>query len=284
MPSHSLLRLTQQIYNRPQLITPQAFDVILDYLETRNDVGIIKLDFADAVPLDAPGHEDKPYADGLGVLAIDGSLTYKPVMSICGEVGTSYKSLVQQTEEMAEAGVRTIVMEVTSGGGEAAHCFETCNEIRAIADENNIKLIGYADTQAASAAYALTCVCDEVIANPSASLGSIGCVVSLMDTSEAYKKAGLKRIFITSGKNKVPFDAEGAFKQEFLDEIQESVNKLNSEFAAHVSHHTGLSVETIKGFQAGMFDADEALELGLANKIMTNKAFAKYVAEVHKGT
>lgn len=285
MHPHSLFRLTQQIYNTPQLIVPQSFDVILDYLETRNGEGVIKLDMADAIPLDTPGKdEDKPYADGLGVLAVDGSLTYKPVTSLCGEVGTSYKSLVQQTEEMAEAGVRTIVMEVTSGGGEAGHCFETCNDIRAIADDAGIKMIGYADTMAASAAYALIAVCDEVIANPSASLGSIGCVVALMDTSEAYKKAGLKRIYITSGVNKVPFDADGAFKKEFLEEIQESVDRLNSEFAEHVSNHTGLSVKTIKDFQAGMFDANKAVDVGLANKVMTNKEFAAYVATIHKGT
>jgi hypothetical protein len=58
-----------------------------------------------------PLHTEKPYADGLsgcGVLYVDGSLTYKPVMTLCGEAGTSYQSLVAQVEEMAEAGVKTI--------------------------------------------------------------------------------------------------------------------------------------------------------------------------------
>jgi ClpP class serine protease len=134
------------------------------------------------------------------------------------------------------------------------------NDIRAILDANNIYSIGYADTVAASAAYALISICDEVIANPSADVGSIGCVVALLDTSKAYEQAGLKRIFITSGENKVPFAEDGSFKEEFLDEIQESVDKLNAEFAAHVSKYTGLSVDAIMGFEAKCFDADEALK------------------------
>ena len=278
MPSRSLFRLTQRVYNTPHLITPQAFNTILDYLETRNTAGVELVTDAEY----ASAQEDKPYANGLGVLRVDGSLTYKPVMTLCGEVGTSYQSLVAQVEEMAEAGVKTIVMEVTSGGGEASHVFQACEDIRAIVDAHGIKLIGYADTYAASAAYALIAVCDEVVANPSASLGSIGCVVALMDMSKAYEQAGLKRIFITSGENKVPFAEDGSFKKEFLDEVQESVNKLNAQFATHVSKYTGLSVDSIMGLQAGIFDADEALELGLANKVMTNKEFAAYVAKQHK--
>lgn len=280
MMPHSLFRLTQRVYNTPHLITPQAFNVILDYLDSRNEVGIVKADFSD---MDASAPEEKPYADGLGALRVDGSLTYKPVMTICGEAGTSYQSLVAQVEEMAEAGVRTMVMEVTSGGGEASHVFECANEIRAILDEHNIRSVAYIDTIGASAAYALSCIADEVIANPSADVGSIGCVVALMDMSKAYEKAGLKRIFITSGDSKVPFAEDGSFKQEFLDDIQESVDKLNAEFAAHVSKYTGLSVDTIMGFEAKCFDADVALSKGLVNRLMTTKEFAAYVAQLHKG-
>lgn len=279
MKPHSLFRLTSRVYNTPHLITPQAFNVILNYLDARN---LSEVEMYSPTE-DASYEQEKPYADGLGVLKVDGSLTYKPVMTMCGEAGTSYQSLVAQVEEMAEAGVRTIVMEVTSGGGEAGHCFQACEDIRAVCDANNIKLIGYADTMAASAAYALISICDEVVANPSASLGSIGCVVALTDASKAYEKAGLKRIFITSGESKVPFAEDGSFKKEFLDDIQESVNRLNAEFAAHVSKFTGLDVESVMGLQAKVFDAQDAVKIGLANKIMTNKQFAAYVASIHQG-
>ena len=278
MSNHGLYRLYASLHNTPHLITPESFNVVLDYFELRSSEGFKLMAVSDV--------EARPVGESrgsLGVLRVDGSLTYKPVMTMCGAAGCSYSDLVSQVEEMAEAGVKTIVMEVTSGGGEASHVFEAADDIRAICDEAGIKLIGYADTMAASAAYALIAVCDEVIANPSACLGSIGCVVALLDTSKAMEQAGLKRIFVTSGESKVPFADDGSFKKEFLDEIQADVNRLNVEFAAHVSKHTGVPMETIMGFQAKVFDANEAVSLGLANTVMSNKQFAKYVASLHLG-
>jgi ClpP class serine protease len=278
MSNHSLHRLYSALHNTPHLITPESFNVVLDYFELRNSEGFKLMAISDV--------EERPVGEAvgdIGVLRVDGSLTYKPVMTMCGAAGCSYASLVNQVEEMADAGVKTIVMEVTSGGGEASHVFEAADDIRAICDEAGIKLIGYADTMAASAAYALIAVCDEVIANPSACLGSIGCVVALLDTSKAMEQAGLKRIFVTSGESKVPFAADGSFKQEFLDEIQADVNRLNADFAAHVSKYTGVPTDTIMGFQAKVFDANEAVQLGLANKVMSTKQFAQYVASLHQG-
>lgn len=123
-----------------------------------------------------------------------------------------------------------------------------------------------------------------MIANPDAALGSIGVVIALTDTSKAYEKAGLKRIFITSGANKVPFDVDGSFKKEFLEELQADVDRINDTFAEHVSTYTGLSADTIKSYQAGVFEGAAAVEKGLANKVMTNKEFAAYVAALHTGT
>jgi ClpP class serine protease len=265
------------------LITPEAFTVVLDYLDKRNTAGFQRLGWDYDDDGEPTAEAEKPYADGLGVLKVDGSLTYKPVMTMCGEAGTSYTSLVNQMQEMADAGVRTVVMEVTSGGGEASHVFQACDDIRAIADGHGIRLIGYADTMAASAAYALISICDEVVANPSASLGSIGCVVALLDTSKAMEQAGLKRIFVTSGESKVPFAEDGSFKESFLKDIQADVDRLNLEFAQHVSKHTGLDTKTIMGLEAKVFDAEKAVEIGLANKVMTNKQFVAYVADIHKG-
>jgi ClpP class serine protease len=279
--NHSLFRLRSKIYNVPHLITAEAFNVVLDYFDYRNSDSF-KLIKPELEVRDAE-FQSAPQGGGIGVLCIDGSLTYKPVMTMCGEVGTSYQSLEAQVEALAEEGVKTIVMEVSSGGGEASHCFQTAQSIRAICDANDIKLIGYADTLACSAAYAMIVVCDEVVVNPDATVGSIGCVVALMDTSKAMEQAGLKRIFVTSGESKVPFAEDGSFKAEFIEEIQAEVNRLNDLFAMHVSEHTGLSAEDIKGFEAGTFSADEAVSLGLANKVMTNKEFAAYVASQHKG-
>lgn len=284
MSKHSLLRLSSMIYNTPHLITPQSFDTILTYVEARNQHGILSL-----MPMGNGGEqdqeEDKP--DDLDdinecpmpirLIDISGTLTYKPVRTMCGEVGMSYESLVDRVEDCIEEGATTIILNFNSGGGEAGHCFETANLIRSICDENKVKLIGYVDTMACSAAYALACICDELYVNPSATVGSIGCVICLLDTSKAMEQEGYKRIFITSGDKKVPFDDTGAFKQDFLDELQSDVDRLNMEFVSHVNKYTGIEASVIKDWQAGCFNAEEAVANSLASGVMTNREFVQYV-------
>lgn len=283
--AHNLYRLSETVWNKPHLITPEAFQVVLSYLSHRNSSSFLMPPMepdSDLAEEDGEDEKDDNTVAGIGVLNISGSLTYKPVMTMCGEVGTSYQSLAGQVEEMIEGGCTTIVMNVSSGGGEAGHCFETAQDIRDMCTASGVTLVAYADTLACSAAYALSVVADELIVNPSASVGSIGCVVALLDTSKAMEMAGLKQIFISSGDSKVPFADDGSFKQEFLDEIQEDVDELNSQFAAHVSAHTGLDSDAIKALQAKVYGAQEAVDMGLATSVMTNKQFAAYVADLHE--
>ncbi len=278
--NHALHRVAATVYNRPHLVTAESLDLVLDYLAKRNTEGI-QLAMSDDSEDEGEDDENGLVENGLGVLSVKGTLTYRPVMTLCGEVGTSYQSLVGRMQAMAEAGARTVVMDVDSGGGEAAHCFEAASQIRAIADANDITMIGYADTMACSAAYGLISVCDYVVANASSDVGSIGVLVALMDTSKAYEQAGLKRIYVTAGASKVPFAEDGSFRKEFLEDIQERVDSLWDEFAAHVSTYRGLSTEAIKALDAKVFPASKAKAAGLVDDVMTNEQFAAFVAKVH---
>lgn len=277
----SLLRLTHSAYNLPHLLLPSTLDHLLTYLDHRN-LGLLD-DIEDNMEEDEDQEETSNIVNGLGYIHVNGALTFQPVVGMCGEVqGCSYTGLLSQVEQMAESGVKTIVMEFNSPGGIASHVWEITAEIRKVCDENNIELVAYVQEMACSAAYALACMCDEVVSNPDAITGSIGCVVALTDFSKAMTDAGIKRIYITSGSAKVPFQEDGSFKPEFLAKIQKDVNKANDQFVSHVSNHTGLSIQSIKDLNAETFDADEALEIGLVNSIMTQSEFAAYVAAKHK--
>ena len=286
MSKHSLLRLTSSLYNTPQLIDATTFDTILGYLHKRND-GLQMLmpnqpppqasDTEEEEPDDMDDFDESPLP--VVVINIEGSLSYKPVETMCGVIGTSYQGLEEDVEEAIEDGATTIIMNFASGGGQAQHCFETANNIRAMCDEAGVKLIGYIDEISCSASYAISCVCDELYINPTACAGSIGCVVALLDSSENDKQEGYKRIYITSGANKVPFDEAGAFKKEFLQEIQDSVDKMNNSFVEHVAKYTGIDAKIIRGFEAASFDAEDSLSNGLVNGIMTNREFVKYVVQ-----
>jgi ClpP class serine protease len=278
MPTaHSLLWLTERLYNVPHLITESAFTPILEYLNDRNNLGL-----SSTVVAEAKTAKKAEHVGGIGEIAIDGPITYKPVMTACGPQGVSYQGILEQAEYLIDEGVKTLILTHSSPGGEAQHCFSTANDLRAMCDEHDVRLISYIDTLSASASLALGIVADEVIIHPSASTGSVGCVLALLDKSKAYEKAGLKPIYIASTAGKTPFQADGSFSQEFLDSVQEDVTRLGTQFAEHVSAHTGISVDDVLAMNAKMYHAEAALEIGLVNKIMDHKTFTAYVADLHK--
>lgn len=276
--AHNLFRLQESLYGVPHLITENALAPILEYLNQRNSA-----DFKAPEKMDVKKANEPSKVGHIGEIAVDGALTYKPVNTACGPSGVSYQGLLEQVETLIEGGVTTLIMTHSSPGGEAAHCFSTAQDIRAMCDANGVKLISYIDTMSASASLALGIVADEVIIHPSATTGSIGCVVALMDKSKAMADAGLKPIYIASTPGKTPFQNDGSFSEEFLAQVQEDVTRLGTQFAEHVSTHTGIDVETIKSMNAKMFHAEAALEAGLVNKVMDHNQFTDYVLSLHKG-
>ena len=280
MPNpHSLLRLAaEKVWNRPHLISKEGFQAISSYLHSRN-AGL--LDFSET-----KSEEVKPTFDsstGIGVLTIRGPLTYRTSgwEGMCG--GFSYEMLTQQASEMIAAGVKTIVIDADSGGGEAYGCFESANELRAMCDASGVKLYGYIDGHACSAMYGIICACDEIAINPYGEAGSIGVLIALYNDSKQLEQKGIERTFVTDGASKIPFDAEGEFREEFLEELQTRVSELGDAFREHVSKYTGLSTSALKDTQAKVYSAKDALALGLVNKIMTRSEFVSYITDLHKG-
>jgi ClpP class serine protease len=277
MTAHQLWRLSQTVWNTPHLITAEGLTPILEYLNQRN-IGAAMV----APPEKKTAKRKLENVNGLAELSIDGPLTYKPVETMCGPQGVSYQGILDDAEQLIADGAKTIIMTHSSPGGEAAHCFATAADLREMCDESNVRLISYIDTLSASASLALGVIADEVIIHPSATTGSVGCVVALMDKSKAMSDAGLKPIYISSTPGKTPFAADGSFSAEFLEQLQEDVTRLGNQFAEHVNKFTGIPVEDVLAMNARMYHAEAALEVGLVNKIMDHKQFVAYVSALHK--
>jgi ClpP class serine protease len=273
--AHSLMRLTGELYGTPHLISLEGFKTITNYLDLRN------ANLA-SFPQEMTQPKQEKHFDvsaGIAVIPIHGATTYREtaITAMCGLA--SYEGILNKASEAIEAGVKTIVLDLDSGGGSAQGCFSSANELRKMCDDSGVSLIGFVDGSCCSAAYALGCVCDELIADPHASVGSIGVLIGLTDASEKDKMEGVSTVYITDGKNKVPFDKDGKFKSEFLEDLQKKVSYLGDEFRKHVNFHTSIPVENLKNTQAKVFMANEALELGLITSIMPKSDFISYVVK-----
>lgn len=282
--AHELIKLKQRLSNTPHLIDQTAFDSVLEYLNDRN-AGQAEIRSRDA---------DEEFGDSrvaynedtaVGILNISGPLTYSPVTMFgmdCG--GSSYKQMKNDFAGLVSVGAKTVVLNIDSGGGEAHGCFTSAEYVKKMAAENGVKLISYVDGRACSAAYAWAAIADEIIVSPGSELGSIGVLVHLINDSKALEKEGYERTFVTAGASKVPFDKDGSFRKEFIEDIQEKVDITYEEFVTHVSKFRNMSIESVKATQAKTFIPSRSLEIGLADGEMIPEDFYTYLAEKSQPT
>lgn len=278
--AHKITRLKAKLLNTPHLIDEQSFNAILSYINDRNATGIL----AGRDDDDEDKYERSRFLyndeSRTAILYIEGPLTAKStgMEMLCG--GTSYEGLKEDFADAVELGAKTVAWMIDSPGGEAATMLDTANYLRKMADDNGVKIISYVDGgDAASAAYGLACVSDEIVAQADASIGSIGVLVRLMNDSKHLKQEGYERTFVTAGSEKVPFSEDGSFRKEFLEDIQYKVDKLYESFTSHVATHRGMSVEAVKATEARTYLADDAMRIGLVDKVMSLDDFYEYLAE-----
>ena len=214
----------------------------------------------------------------LGLIPIKGSLTYEESgwEALCGM--TSYESIQGQAEYLIKnEKVDELILELNSGGGQAYGCFEAAQVVRDLANKNNVKITTYVDGVAYSGGYAWASIADELVVNPMGRVGSIGVVLPLTNYAEMDKKKGIKRIYITSGKSKVPYDKDGNFTEDALDEFRKSSKIIYDEFVGHVAEMRGIDRQAVVNTEAKTFDAQQALSLNLIDSIMTKEQFYNHI-------
>lgn len=275
--AHELARFRSKLFDTPLLVDSKSFESILNYVDKRCEgtVDVVQKEASSEFSM----HSTLHYAESnLGVIHISGPLTNKSTgwEALCG--GTSYESIKEDFEALLEAGTKTVAFMVESGGGEAYGMMDTGNYLRKLADENGVRVISYVDGLSASAAYGLTAISDEIISNKNSEIGSIGVLIRLMNDSKALEMKGYERSFISAGTQKIPYSEDGSFRKEFLDDLQYKVDALYTDFTEYVAEHRNLTVEAVRNTQANTFLADDAIALGLADKVMTQEAFYSYLS------
>lgn len=282
--AHNVRRLEKKrIYNKPHLINLDSFENVTDYLDSRPEGMPDKTELAVLRDIEKEKRKGSLGERSTAVIPVSGVLTYEETWmgAICGM--SSYQGIVSQMEQAVDKGYKTVVLDVDSGGGEAYGTFETAKTLRKLAKDNDIKLIAYVDGISASAAYGLSVAADEIILNPYAEVGSIGVVTKLLNDSEKMKKDGVQTTYVYAGDNKIPFDAEGEWREDFIADLQEKVDVLYADFVSHVSEMRSIEKDTVKDTQAKMFSSDNAISLGLADRVMERMEFAEYLADLEEG-
>lgn len=278
--SRELIRLTSSFANKPLLITPTELASICDYLLEGRRETVINLG-ADIrqTPINAVDQSYKiTAANGVAHLQIIGSLSHRSMglESLCGAGMSSYNTIRSELDlALSDDSVKVILLELDTNGGEAAGCFDLAAYIKKASSVKPI--IGYASEKALSAGYAIISACSEVILPPSGELGSIGVVAIHQDISKRLTKEGIKITPLYCGEDKILGNSFEPLSAEAKAKIMGKLSLAYDSFVSLVAENRGISEETVRDTQAGVFTATEAVELGLADKVMSFSELEDYV-------
>jgi signal peptide peptidase SppA len=116
---------------------------------------------------------------------------------------------------------KDVAISINSPGGSPVQSHLIYSYIKQLAKEKKVNVIIFAEDVAASGGYLISCAGDEIYANSSSIIGSIGVISASFGFKDLIKKIGIERRVYTAGKNKSTLDP-------FVDEKEEDVKRLKS--------------------------------------------------------
>ncbi len=123
---------------------------------------------------------------------------------------------------------------------------------------------------AASGGYLIACAGDEIYANQSSIVGSIGVIYSSFGFKDLIQKIGVQRRVYTAGKNKSTLDPFMEEKDEDIERLKNIQLDLHKDFIDVVEKSRSTKLKKEKGielFSGEFWSGRKSLELGLIDGI-----------------
>jgi len=226
-----LQRITELVYHRPWLITPQAHESIRGLIERKLSSDDTQAGFFDDFVV---SRKEPKVENGVGIVHIMGpiGIGLSSIEKTCGS--TDLNDLGDEIDAVQKEGATRLMLVVDSPGGTVGGVPEMADKIA------NLSIPAFAYVPPGgmncSAAYYLTVGCDRIYASPSADVGSIGVYLPWVDRTAAFAAMGYSVELITNKEG----DLKGAgypgtsLTDEQRANLQEGVQQVFDDFAAHV--------------------------------------------------
>ena len=202
-----------------------------------------------------------------------------PLIRLSGVIGNVGKfkqgiDLVGQEEIIKKAfsikKTPVVAISINSPGGSPVQSHLVHDFIRYQAKKNKKKVIMFAEDVAASGGYLISCAGDEIYANQSSIIGSIGVIYSSFGFKDLIDKIGVKRRIYTAGKNKSTLDPFLDEKKEDIERLKNIQLDLHKNFINVVENSRSKKLKKeigIELFSGEFWSGNKALELGLVDGI-----------------
>ena len=162
----------------------------------------------------------------------------------------------------------SVAISINSPGGSPVQSHLIYKFIRELAKKNKKKVIVFTEDVAASGGYLIACAGDEIYANPSSIVGSIGVIYSSFGFKDLIQKMGIQRRVYTAGKNKSTLDPFLEEKTEDIERLKNIQLELHQDFINVVEESRTSKLKKDKGielFSGELWSGRKAKELGLVD-------------------
>ncbi|MCU4651377.1 S49 family peptidase [Roseibacterium sp. SDUM158016] len=161
-----------------------------------------------------------------------------------------------------------VALAINSPGGSPVQSSLIAARIRRLAEEKDVPVHAFVEDVAASGGYWLACAADQIWADTSSILGSIGVISASFGFHEAISKIGVERRVHTAGASKSILDPFRPEKEEDVARLKALQSDIHAAFIDHVKTRRGDRLtDDPEMFTGAFWTGTKSVELGLADGI-----------------
>ena len=207
--------------------------------------------------------------NGVAHIPINGTMMKQVpcMLDLLGVQATSTEAVRAQLDAaLNDSAVKSIVLDIDSPGGTVDGTQALADDVRAVRGLKPIE--AHASDKMASAAYWVASQADRIVAGPTASIGSIGTVGAIHDSSQAAEKAGVKVHVISSHELKGAGIPGAPVTDAQLADFRRNVETLTGLFVDAVASGRGISAASARELATGqVWIGEEAKARGLVDEV-----------------
>jgi len=162
-----------------------------------------------------------------------------------------------------------VAIVINSPGGSPVQSRLISKRIRDLADAHNKPVLVFVEDAAASGGYFIATAGDEIIADPSSIVGSIGVIFAGFGFVGALERLGVERRVHTAGRNKSTLDPFLPEKPEDIERIKRMETDIHEVFIDWVKTRRGARLKASDEdlFTGEFWSGVRGLELGLVDSL-----------------
>lgn len=161
-----------------------------------------------------------------------------------------------------------VALSINSPGGSPVQSSLIAARIRRLSAETGVPVHAFVEDMAASGGYWLACAGDEIWADDSSVLGSIGVISAGFGFQDLIARWGIERRVHTAGRSKSTLDPFRPERPEDVERLRNVLEPIHEAFKQHVRARRGDRLAADRDLFTGEFWAgQEAVALGLADGI-----------------